>query len=412
MCLAVHSRERIGHEDKAPTEPADALARAVSRSVLGEAVDEGAQELPRQGRVAAELTPNARSAATIGAWPRSREAPAPGPTRSSTRPPSTDYNVFEADRPLVEAVRARGRRLGRASGSRALGAFAGAETRRAWAARQREPADAAHPRPLRPPRRRGRVPPRLARAARGGGRERAALAALARARPGAHVARGGAFMCCRPGRVRGRLPDLDDLLGDPGAAQPARARRRVGTALHHRRLRPAPSSRAREARRARRHGDDREAGRLRRPRQHDDGAADERRRARRRVRADRPQVVLLGADVRRLPRPRPGRRRDLLLPAARAARPTASATASASSGSRTSSATAPTPSARSSSTAPGRSCVGEEGARGADDHRDGQPHPPRLRAAAERRDAGRASRRRSTTPLTARPSASCSPTSR
>ena len=40
----------------------------------------------------------------------------------------------------------------------------------------------------------------------------------------------------------------------------------------------------------------------------------ERRRARRRVRDHRPQVVLLGADVRRLPRPRPDRRRHLLLP--------------------------------------------------------------------------------------------------
>ena len=44
--------------------------------------------------------------------------------------------------------------------------------------------------------------------------------------------------------------------------------------------------------------------------------AAERRRPRRRVRAERPQVVLLGADVRRLPRPRPGRRRRLLLPVA------------------------------------------------------------------------------------------------
>ena len=40
-----------------------------------------------------------------------------------------------------------------------------------------------------------------------------------------------------------------------------------------------------------------------------DGDAAERRRAGRRVRDRRPQVVLLGADVRRLPRPRPDRRR-------------------------------------------------------------------------------------------------------
>ena len=33
--------------------------------------------------------------------------------------------------------------------------------------------------------------------------------------------------------------------------------------------------------------------------------------------------------------------------------------------------------------------VGEEGAGRADDHRDGQPHPPRLRARRRHRDAGR-----------------------
>ena len=58
----------------------------------------------------------------------------------------------------------------------------------------------------------------------------------------------------------------------------------------------------------------------------------ERRRARRRVRADRPQVVHVGADVRRLPRPRPGRRRHLLLPLPALDARTASATASACSG--------------------------------------------------------------------------------
>ena len=53
------------------------------------------------------------------------------------------------------------------------------------------------------------------------------------------------------------------------------------------------------------HGDDREAGRLRRARQHHARRAGRRRR----LRDHRPQVVLLGADVRRLPRARPGSRR-------------------------------------------------------------------------------------------------------
>ena len=44
------------------------------------------------------------------------------------------------------------------------------------------------------------------------------------------------------GRGRGRLPDLDDLLGDPGAAPPARAGRGVGAPLHLERVRPRATS--------------------------------------------------------------------------------------------------------------------------------------------------------------------------
>ena len=70
------------------------------------------------------------------------------------------------------------------------------------------------------------------------------------------------------GRERGRLPDLDDLLGDPGAAQAARAGRGVGAALPLARLRRALAAGRAQARRPLRDGDDREAGRLRRARQH------------------------------------------------------------------------------------------------------------------------------------------------
>ncbi len=71
--------------------------------------------------------------------------------------------------------------------------------------------------------------------------------------------------------------------------------------------------------------DDGKAGRQRPARDADDGGAFAQRRlprrARRLVRADRPQVVLLGARRRRLLHAREGRRRrDLLLPAAHAAR--------------------------------------------------------------------------------------------
>ena len=133
----------------------------------------------------------------------------------------------------------------------------------------------------------------------------------------------------------------------------------------------------------------------------------ERRRPGRRVRAHRPQVVHVGADVRRLPRPRPGRRRPLLLPDAalhprRRAQPR-----SASSASRTSSATARTPPARSSSAAPGRGWSARRVA-GVPTIIEMVNHTrldcvPRRR----RRDAGRRRRRRSTTPRSARPSASC-----
>ncbi len=63
---------------------------------------------------------------------------------------------------------------------------------------------------------------------------------------------------------------------------------------------------------------------------------------------------MLGADVRRVPRPRPGRRRTLVLPPSPLLCPTASATAFISSVSRTNSAIAPTRLLRSSSEAPGR----------------------------------------------------------
>ena len=111
-------------------------------------------------------------------------------------PPLVDYNVFEADRPLVEAVAPRGRRVGARAdrrGRRVRRQRAGAG---AGPARQRERAEAADPRPLRQPGRRRRVPPRLARAA---GRSAVGYelhcSPWKDPRPGAHVARGAAFMC-------------------------------------------------------------------------------------------------------------------------------------------------------------------------------------------------------------------------
>ena len=149
------------------------------------------------------------------------------------------------------------------------------------------------------------------------------LARAARARRGATRGRArtwpGRRCSCSCSQVEAGhgLPDLDDLLRDARAAQAAGAGRRVGAALPVALLRRRTARpRAGQDGRAVRHGDDREAGRLRRARQHHRRQAAERRRAGRRVRDHRAQVVLLGADVRRVPGPGAGRRGPFVLPAA------------------------------------------------------------------------------------------------
>ena len=159
-----------------------------------------------------------------------------------------------------------------------------------------------HARPLRPPHRPGRARPELALAAARRGRARDPRAAVARPAAGRARRARGARAAVDAGQRRRDVPGLDDLLGGAGAARATRARRRVGAAADAARLR---------ARRAVRDGDDREAGRLGRARQHHARRAGRRRL----VRAHRPQVVLLVSAVRRLPRARAGARRALVLPA-------------------------------------------------------------------------------------------------
>ena len=168
---------------------------------------------------------------------------------------------------------------------------------------QLKPAAAAHPRSLRQPHRRGRVPPRVAPADGGRDQPRPALAALARRAPRRPRRARGRVLCVVPGRRRARVPRLDDLRGASRPSQPTRAGGSLGAAddigrkhavpgICAARLRRRAEAGAREGLGQVRHGDDREAGRLRRPRQHDA------RRARRRLVAHHgPQVVLLGADV-------------------------------------------------------------------------------------------------------------------
>ena len=165
-------------------------------------------------------------------------------------------------------------------------------------------------------------------------------------------------------------------------------RRRVGAAHPLLRVRPSRRAGHAEVRRPRRHGHDREAGRLRCACQHHRGPAAERRRPRRRVRDHRAQVVLLDPDERRLPGPGSGRRRHLLLPlsaldAGRRAQQL------------------PPPAAEGQARQPRkrlqrgrvRRRLGTAGRRGgrwsADDHRDGQPHEIGLRARQRRGDACR-----------------------
>ena len=126
----------------------------------------------------------------------------------------------------------------------------------------------------------------------------------------------------------------------------------------------------------------------------------------RRVPAHRPQVVLLGADVGRVPDARPGTRRAcrcFLVPRwlpdgtpQRHPHPAAEGQARR-------------PFERVERDRAGRHAGPRSSARRAagvpHDHRDGQPHPPRLRRSARPRSCARASRRRSTTPRTATRSA-------
>ena len=224
--------------------------------------------------------------------------------------------------------------------------------------RAREPphADGVPARPVGIPARRGRVRPVVPPRDRRGDRPR-----RAHVRVGGPASRGARRACrdvhaVRAGRARARLPGVDDPRGGRLDRGLAVGRRRMAAAAVLPRVRAAPAAERAEAQRADRHGDDREAGRLRRPRRHDRGRVD----GRARVPAHRPQVVLLGADVGRLPRarahpPAAPRTRGCRACSCRGCSRTACATCSASSGSRTSSATARTPPPRSSSTAPSAS---------------------------------------------------------
>ena len=163
---------------------------------------------------------------------------------------------------------------------------------------------AAHPRQVRPQDRRGRVPPGLAPADDGRGQPWPARLPWASTEPGAHVARAAKFYVWTQAEAGHGCPIsmtysvIPALRHAPDLAVPLRG------AADLRELRPRPARSGDQARPARRHGDDREAGRLRRSREHHARGAGRRRQ----LPPHRAQVVLLGADVRPVPGPGPGRR--------------------------------------------------------------------------------------------------------
>src|SRR6266403_313571 len=160
-----------------------------------------------------------------------------------------------------------------------------------------ESAALAHARPIRPSNRRSRFSSGVARADAAFGRERRPLRTVARpGRRSARRTRGEDVPRLADGS-RPRVPGVDDVLRLPGPAAPGRPARGMGAADRLARIRLPRAARGRKARRPDRHGHDREAGRLRRAGEHHAG----RPARRRRLRAHGTQVVLLGADERRVP---------------------------------------------------------------------------------------------------------------
>ena len=175
-----------------------------------------------------------------GRWPPSS---AQSPTTHEVfnqPPPLEDYNPFDADRPLVEALRREGAEWAEGRSAASWGRSAARARRSAGASRPTSTS-----RELRTHDRYGnRIDEvefdsswhELMRIGVGNGLHALALA-RARARRPRRPRRD--VHAADAGRERRRLPDLDDLLGDPGAAQAARAGRGVGAALPLARLRRA-----------------------------------------------------------------------------------------------------------------------------------------------------------------------------
>ena len=154
--------------------------------------------------------------------------------------------------------------------ARRFGAVVGGEPIALGRAGERARAGAAHARPLRQPHRRGRVPPRVAPAdASSPSRTGCTRCPGATRAPGAHVARAALFYLLSQVEAGVGCPISMTYAVVPALrAQPELAAEwepRLTSTEYDPRMIPARG----EARRDLRHGDDREAGRLRRARQHD-----------------------------------------------------------------------------------------------------------------------------------------------
>ena len=195
--------------------------------------------------------------------------------------PLEGYNVFSADRPLVEALE---RANAGWAGELALdtGALAGSARAQRWGVEAN-----ANPPVLRTHDRFGHrideveFHPAWHELMREGIARGLHSLPWSDPRPGAHAARAVLFMTLAQVEAGFGCPVSMTYSAVPGAAPPARARRRVGAAPDLADLRPRPAPGRREGGRAVRDGDDREAGRLGRPRQHDERGAAQRRRPRR-----------------------------------------------------------------------------------------------------------------------------------
>ena len=234
-------------------------------------------------------------------------------------------------------------------------------------------ADPAHPRPLRPSRRRDRIRPRLPPTHDGRHRPRPARRAVGRRPPGRPRGAGRQELGVDRG-TRSPVPDLDDVRRRPRAALQPRTAEGLRAAADQPRIRPGTQGAGHQGRDHRGYVDDREAGRLRRPRRHHAG----RPQRRRQLFADRAQMVHLGGDERHLPGAGAGAAGSELLPAAAGAarrqpQPDVHPAAQGQAGQ-------PRQRLERGRVRRGHRLAGRRGGpRRADHHRDGQPDPAGLR---------------------------------